>query len=166
MRPLSVNLETLRAQFSSEDWVIVSRVFKKNGALRASKPDITYTIVKRHMYGRPDAPLADYRENNLLDAKSAYVWRMVVFSVSDVRAHQCMPICADMDLPIEDYQERRALCKELDTLADRIINLFPKREWRGVIAWGNALGVLGSPELDSSGAVVDRGTERNSNTWH
>ena len=156
MRTLFIADDVLNDLFQGEERQIVWHVFKKNGYLRSSKPAIKYQIVKRPMYGRVGNPVVDYRENDLLDAKSAYVWRMVVFAVSDNPQHQCVPVCADMDLPIEDHNERRALCKTLDALADRIVNLFPPTEWAGTIRWGQAYGLIGTPRYDDTGAIIYR----------
>lgn len=71
-----------------------------------------------------------------------YVWRMVAFSVSPVRAHQCMPVTADFAMKGLSFDERRAVTKYLDTIADEIVNSIPKSQWVGVHTWGRALGYI------------------------
>jgi hypothetical protein len=118
----------LVSELNPEYATILPLVVKRNGEIRASKPHIDK---------------ADHRTG-----KAAYVWRMVVFQVSKKRAHQCMPICADFDLPAYDDNGKwscsiaRDMAKGLDPLADLIVNLVPKSEWHGLNRWGHALGYL------------------------
>ena len=113
----------------------VGRILGRGGHLRASKPKLD---------GTKEA------------GRAAYVWRMVAFYVSSNPRHQCMPVCADFDLRESDWNTRRALCKELDVLVDKITNTIPTEQWAGVRRWGQALGRIGTPSLDSTGAVVYR----------
>lgn len=71
---------------------------------------------------------------------SEYVWRNVAFSVSPVRAHQCMPVTADFAIKGLSFDDRRAVTKYLDTIVDEIVNSIPKSQWSGVMRWGRALG--------------------------
>ena len=91
------------------------------GHLRASKPPVDKSD--------PDTGIA------------AYVWRQVVFAVSDERQHQCMPVMDFCDLPgayrSPEYQAAETLAKELE---DKIVSAIPKQEWHGVKRWGKALG--------------------------
>lgn len=80
--------------------------------------------------------------------EAKYIWRMVVFQVSKIPAHQCMPVTAEWELP-EIYWDKSVLKenknkmrKELDDIADEIVNTIPKSEWHGVIRWGHALGAF------------------------
>ena len=84
------------------------------------------------------------------DGEAAYVWRMTAFMVSPISAHQCMPVTADFDMPEKywdrsnpnSHKERRARCKELDALSDKMVNAIPKQNWHGVRRWGRALGQI------------------------
>lgn len=115
-----INLEALSA--TPEEMAIISKVLNKN-KIRASKP-----VVKK------DDPTT---------GEAYYVWRNVVFIVSQNPTHQCMPVMADFDIQIKDYKERRIRCKELDVLVDKIVNLVPKDQWHGISRWGRALGYGG-----------------------
>ncbi len=116
----SINADLL----TDEERKIFNIVIKKDNSVRASKPK-----VKDHLTG-----------------KAAYVWRMVCFSVSPKGQHQCMPVCANFDLPaFNDNGEwkcdlSRIMEKELDKLVDLIVNAVPKTQWHGVQRWGKALG--------------------------
>ncbi len=90
--------------------------------------------------------------------KAMYVWRMVAFQISPNSQHQCMPMMAYCDLPetplrkgkkyleltdeerLACFEERRALEKSLDALADKIVKSVPPTEWHGVLRWARALG--------------------------
>ena len=106
---------------------IASLVVKKNGAIRATKPKVE-------------------REDDPISGKAAYVWREVVFCVSQKPAHQCMPVTAEFDLPAFDENGKwsskvaREMGKELKVLIDKIVNSVPKNEWHGINRWGRAFG--------------------------
>ena len=70
--------------------------------------------------------------------KSQYVWRWLVFYLSDKREHLCIPISADfyLDLP---YEETKLVKKELDALVDKILDAIPVAEQRGLNRWTEAL---------------------------
>jgi hypothetical protein len=78
--------------------------------------------------------------------EASYVWRMVAFQVSPKPAHQCMPCTAEFDMAYDfsdpqRYEKRKARCKELDALVERIVmSCVPLRQQHGVIRWGRALG--------------------------
>lgn len=95
------------------------------------------------------------------DGEAAYVWRMVAFMISPNRTHQCMPMTADFDMPKEYWgpvpsvrdeayyeavsaaaERRRARCKELDKIVDKMVDTVDKNQWHGVHTWGRAFGVL------------------------
>jgi len=139
-----INLDN--CNLTTEERVIAERILNK-GQLRASKPAIKYTIKEQDCYPRR------IRVPDELGGKAAYVWRMVAFSISPKPQHQCMPMTADFDLP-GDYTETRELAKELDKLVDKIIASVPKSEWYGVRRWGQAFGMVGSPQVTEEGAVV------------
>lgn len=79
-----------------------------------------------------------------------YIWRNVVFQVSSVSAHQCLPVCAEFDLG-EDYwkmsdgtnrssSSKKLIREAYDKIVDNILNTIPKSQWAGIIRWGHALG--------------------------
>jgi hypothetical protein len=96
--------------------------------------------------------------------RAAYVWRMVAFSVSSNPRHQCMPCTADWDLADDyrgadrrvDHDALRAECGRLDKIVDQIVAVVPKEQWAGVIRWGNALGVIGRPQVAADGSIIYR----------
>lgn len=112
---------------------IIATKGKNKGRLRASKPEIEYTIIDRD--GRK------YRESTLETGSAAYLWRMVAFVVSPIGQHHCLPMMADMDLPYftTSREEQTALRKRLDALADKITNAMDKRSWHGIRRWANVL---------------------------
>jgi hypothetical protein len=106
--------------------LIVATRGDQKGRLRASKPAVD--------------------KANPITGLAAYVWRMVAFSVSPIRQHQCMPVTADFDLPDAElpagehkFGARRELAKQWDVVADKVIHCIPKSEWHGVKTWGHAL---------------------------
>lgn len=143
-----IDLDKLRPVLTESEFAIARRIIsqqgKNKGLLRASKPPVT--------------------KADPLSGMAAYVWRMVAFMISPVGQHQCMPVTADWDLPIESpsrksfddsdrwyaelsraHDARRDLAKELDKLVDKIVDSIPKNEWHGVKRWGYALGALDRP---------------------
>lgn len=126
-----------------------ARRISHKGALRASKPKIGYVIVP-HPWG------GNMRLNDLEEAKVAYVWRMVAFQVSPKDEHHCMPVCADMDLPVDDHAERSRLTDLLDTYVKAIVDSIPRDQWHGIRRWGQAFGLIGTPRLNAEGAVIYR----------
>jgi hypothetical protein len=110
---------------------IVAGQGKNKGRLRAGKPKIEYTIVEEN--GRK------FRRPTEKTGKTAYIWRIVAFHVSPTPQHQCLPICASMDLP-GTYQEGLVLSKELDLIVNKIIDAMPRKEWQGINRWAKALG--------------------------
>lgn len=100
---------------------VYAKVMNK-GKLRATKPKVA--------------------EGSMTDGCAVYVWRMASFLVSKNSKLQCMPCTADFDIPVRDYQERRAITKELDVIVNQIVDSVPKSEWHGVRRWGRALGQI------------------------
>ena len=122
-----VNIENAKAKLTGNDegLVILHRLVKKDGTLRASKPKVL-----------KDAPLT---------GKTAYVWRMVCFMVSPKPAHQCMPCTADFDLPAYDTEGKwrqplaYAMANALKPIEDAIIDSIDKNDWHGIRRWGKVL---------------------------
>jgi len=134
MRRITVDLDQIGLDERGRR--IAERILVK-GVLRASKPPIDK--------GDPDTGIA------------AYVWRMVVFTVSDNPRHQCMPVMADLDLPGRyGSPEHKAAQAYADALEDSICNAIPREEWAGVRRWGMAFGVIGSPQVAADGSYVYR----------
>lgn len=109
--------------FSDSDIKEIISIITKNGkGIRKSKPKVDK---KRPNTGR-----------------AAYVWRNVMFTISSVPAHQCIPVCADFDLADADWENRRTVCKELDKIVDTIVHSVPKSQWHGTKRWAKAFGVI------------------------
>ena len=130
----AISLDHLTADELAIAQNIVATQGKNKGLLRAAKPKIEYNIVEKE--GRK------LRIPTLETGRTAYVWRMVAFQVSPLGQHQCLPFCAEFDLP-GTVQESREEAKRLDVLVDKIVNSIPKAEWHGVRRWGRALGYIG-----------------------
>ena len=109
------------SRLSGEDAALVEPCLLKNGKLRKSKP--------------LDAP-----------GKSKYIWRHLVFNLSPVDRHQCIPTTDIFDIggPGDEwnFSDVREEAKELDKIVTRAINLVPMMERHGIIRWGTALGIL------------------------
>jgi hypothetical protein len=115
---------------SQEEVTILNMIIKKDGSLKAAKP-------KAKKHDDPDTM-----------GKAQYVWRMVCFTVSPKRQHQCMPVTANFDLPAYDENGKwscavsRIMEKKLDKLVDFIVSYIPKTEWHSIHRWGRAFGML------------------------
>ena len=125
-------IDLTRGEFTDDELALANRILH-DGALRHTKPKVTFVDAGRDQYGR------QRREPTLDTGSAAYVWRMVAFQVSPVRHHQCLPVLAQCDLP-GTYEERQVLAKRLDDLADRIANCLPKAAHYGTLNWGRVLG--------------------------
>lgn len=107
------------------DLTVVTRGANK-GRLRSSKPE---------------APKGADAETKMLYGSAAYVWRMTAFLIGSNRQDSCMPVTADFGIPIRDYKERMAYCKnELDPLVDKLTENVPASH--GARAWGRAFGII------------------------
>lgn len=136
-----IDLEALEAQLTAEEFGLVKGIVNtKTGELRVSKPSLPKKIQvpSGNTYGYT------YEYKDAADAAkgmTAYVWRMVAFSISPVAQHQCMPCMAFCDLPgTASREERIALEKRMDTLADVVVKSVPVSQWHGVARWQKALG--------------------------
>jgi hypothetical protein len=106
-------------------------ICRRDGTLRASRP-----------------PLSDK-----FHRRAAYVWRMVMFQVSPRRQHQCLPICAPLYLDPADDDSVEHL---LDAIVDEIVDAVPVHQWHGILRWGEAFGLVGTPRYAPDGAIVYR----------
>ena len=110
------------SKLNEGDAALVAPCLLKSGKIRRSKPQ--------------NAP-----------AKSKYIWRHLVFNVSPIGRHQCMPMTDIFDIGEDgnggwSYPRAREEAKELDKVVDRAINLVPAMERHGIIRWGVALGMI------------------------
>lgn len=89
-----------------------------------------------------------------------YAWRMLCFDLVGFGKHVCMPVCADFDVcdavAIRDgkmprYNEpgydgwkaaKRSVVEALDALVTQVEEVLPLGAKRGIIRWGQALGVI------------------------
>ncbi len=113
------------ADYTAEELEILKLVVKRDGTIRASKPKLD--------------------RNKPLTGKAAFVWRMLVFSVSHNPQHQCMPIMCYYDLPCRvngkwDHKLEKSMSDELNVLVDKVLATIPKHEWAGVMRWASVLG--------------------------
>jgi len=110
-------------------------IIRKDRTLRASKPKVIQ---------------GDRNSGN-----AAYIWRMVAFYISPRQQHQCMPVCAEFDLQM-DYSERREAVVKLDNIIQEIVDCVPQSQQHGVMRWGQAFGMIGTPRYNDEGAVIYR----------
>jgi hypothetical protein len=143
MDKLKDNLE--KAEFELAQRIVVPAT----GALRTEKPPIKLMPQISAQSG------CLRRINDLEDARAAVVWRFVAFQISPRPKHQCMPVCAEFDLPLAG-DERRAMANELMAIANKIVDCVPPEHWHGVIRWGQAFGQIGTPEVREGGTIVYR----------
>jgi len=147
-----INLNKLTNLNSADLELVRGIINSRTGELRASKPALPDKV--KTTSGRYDyATEADARQG-----MTAYIWRMVAFEVSPHSQHQCMPICADFDLPdCGGHAERRNLSKRLDEIVKAVVDSVPMTEWHGIIRWGNAFGTIGHQEVAADGSYIYRG---------
>jgi hypothetical protein len=112
---------------TTEEQQIFNLITNK-GRLRATKPSVAKHIVGRYKH-----------TSNPIEGYAAYAWRLLAFQLSPNPVHHCMPMTADFDM-VEEYHARRAKCKEIDALCDKLARSVPKSEWHGITRWGRALG--------------------------
>lgn len=114
-----------------------------------SEMEIAKHVIKSSKANPMSGPLRATKPK--VDGEASYVWRMVAFQISPISQHHCMPVCADFDLPRQYWDrkinpnchdDRRARIKELDKIADVIVNSVPKQQWHGIRRWGRALGQI------------------------
>jgi hypothetical protein len=147
-----VSTSRLATDLTSKDYDIALLTLN-HGHLRASKPTV-----------KPE----DDRTGI-----AAYAWRMAAFQISPIAQHHCMPVCADFDLPdgcragrswfsLSEWEkaEAREYRKNAqavgDRIADAIVNATNPLDWHGVIRWGQAFGVIGTPQVAPDGAIIYR----------
>lgn len=113
MRQIVLDLSNIG--LSKRESAIAQRIVKPGGILRSSKPKVT---------DDPDTGIA------------AYVWRNVVFTLSDDPKHQHMPVTDIFDLPGEYKSPQYLEAEEFgDALVEKIVQAVPKSQWAGVQRW-------------------------------
>ena len=146
MKMPTINLSLLKG----DALAYANRITKEDGTLRASKPPMSYRLVRNHRGNM-------VREYDLQDASAAYVWRYVAFYVSPNPTHQCIPTMAYFDLPFDEPSEADTYVKDvLNPIIDAIVDAVPVSQWHGVRRWGQAFGVVGTPRYNDEGAVIYR----------
>ena len=145
-----IDLKKLEGVLSPDELKLAQAIVNpRTGALRASKPPVKRTEETSVLTGCPRLV------SDLTNGQAAYIWRMVAFQVSVLPKHWCMPVCADWDLPVIGA-ERRTMTARLDVVVQKIVDSIPPEEWHGVKRWGQAYGVVGTPQVRESGAIVYR----------
>jgi len=102
-----------KIQFTPEEKTIVDQIMGRGGHVRSAKPK---------------------------NGEAAYVWRILLFTIGKRNQDWCMPVCADFDIPVKDYNERRNRAKELDKLVDKILDEIPYKFHHGTNRWGSVFG--------------------------
>ena len=141
-----VNVEKLQSLLSAEDLDIVMRFIKKDGTIRASKPNAKKHVVSVERveteYGPCNKETLDCIDP--AQGNAAYVWRHVVFYVSKRRAHQCIPSLDICYLPNEvtndGFLMSNPKLKHLHDLVEVVVDCVDKKDWHGVKRWRQALG--------------------------
>jgi hypothetical protein len=132
-----IDVDKLRAALSPDDFDIARRIVatrgKNKGRLRATFPR-TREVVDNPTVGR-----------------ARYLWRMTAFGWSPDHKHQCMPVMADMDLPVPtglstpEWRETRrneiARMREIEKVVDVVIReTEPGTRPHGALRWASVLG--------------------------
>lgn len=136
-----INLELLEQNLLPEDFELVKGIVatrgKNKGQLRASKPSLPKKIKVPNPNENSLFPYswgyADEVGNKA--GKTAYLWRQVVFFISPIPAHQCIPTFDFCDLPVLPKEELQELEDYLHKLADKVVDTVPLGEQHGVLRW-------------------------------
>ena len=107
------------AKTDEEREILSMIVNSRTGELRVTKPRVD--------------------KSNYVTGRAYYVWRNIMFFISRNPQHHCLPIGSDLYLSHRDWKNRNQVIKELDAFVDRIVDSFPKTEWRGVARWSAAI---------------------------
>lgn len=152
-----IDLDKLSETLSPKELEITRRVIatrgKNKGCLRASKPKVEFVKVADN---DPDS-FYNYRyePTDPVAGQAAYVWRMVAFFASPLQQHNCMPCTQEFSLP-GPRSERKGQVGWLNTIVDRILATIPTRQQAGLLRWGQAYGLIGTPRFTSTGEVIYR----------
>lgn len=159
MKTQMPKVDLSKLNLSESDLALVKRFVKTDGSIRASRPPLPkMVVVGKTNYGSDEY---DYdNEEGRQAGMAAYIWRWVVFMVSPVQAHHCMPCTDFCYLPREILRDGHSMdnpkLKHLHDVADAVIDSIPPSEWHGVRRWGNAMGVIGKPVVREGGTIVYR----------
>ena len=103
------------------------------------KAEIVKVVMKNGKGFRATKPKVD--EDKPLTGRIAYVWRMTGFQISKNPSHHCMPMCADFNLSLSDWEDRKETCKVLDEVVKEIVDAVPVAFRYGINRWARAMGV-------------------------
>lgn len=137
----TIDRTALEATLTEYEMNLANRFINKSGAVRRSKPKVAKTERVSYDCARGYA----YRytcEEDRLQAYGAFVWRHVVFAISPIRQHQCMPVTDTFLIDEPDHAESRRIEKALMAIADKIVALVPVTQQAGTMRWGRALGMI------------------------
>jgi hypothetical protein len=92
------------------------------------------------------------RAENLAQASSNYVWRMLCFTFCGSAPHCCLPVMADFDLlsvlrrewrdmanPYGYQEQAREQTRKLDEISKAAESIVPAQYKRGLLRWANVL---------------------------
>lgn len=137
----TIDRTALEATLTEYELNLANRFISKTGAVRRSKP----TVARTQRVAWDNARGYAYRyatEEDRLQAYGAFVWRHVVFAISPVSQHQCMPVTDSFLIDEPDHAESRKIEKALMAIADKIVALVPIAEQAGTLRWARALGYI------------------------
>jgi hypothetical protein len=122
-----VNLRLLHLVLPREAYALVKRIVDtETWRIRRSRP----VIIKD-----------EAGELTMHCACATYMWRMLVFMVSPLQKHQCMPVAAYYYLPrLASDTDIKKLVKQLDGIVDVIMDTIPANQWYGVHRWRGLTG--------------------------
>ena len=157
MMPL-IDLDTLKTKLTPAQFTLVKGIVatrgENKGRLRASKPKVAKKIKVAGTRWENDYYYDFANEADALTGMTAYVWRMVAFYASPKSQHNCMPVCADFDLP-GTVKETRETAKKLDTMiVNVVLDTIP--QLHGLNRWAQVYGLAGTPQYNKEGAVIYR----------
>ena len=131
--PITNEVETVNGLQAAQ--AISATQGQNKSCLRAAKPNMRKSIVKRERYGH----MGKYRTYPLADCAAAQVWRYVAFEASPLGQHHCMPIMAAFDCPFDmSSDERRRFADWCQSVADIVLTTIKHKP--GLDRWGHALG--------------------------
>ena len=119
---------------------LLSTKGNNKGKFRVSKPPIEYYKIEEGT--------RLYNEPHFKDGCVAYIWRMIGFNLGLTHQLTCMPWGADFDLPYFCFpkeirmEKRKEIMDNCEKVVDAILAKIPKEQWRGVLRWGTAMGMI------------------------
>lgn len=109
-----VNTTLLKTKLTDSEFAIAKQIIKPDSTIKIAKPNA--------------------------DGLTQYVWRMVVFQVSPLSQHQCMPALAFCYIPAKyGTEEYKILEKIGNKIADAIVDSVNILEWHGIRRWAEVL---------------------------